>query len=97
MRVRVALNVEKPLKRRIKIKRVGDSWSWINFKYERLGTFCFVCGKHGHEERECSVVYDNPEREISRAYVSWLRAPSKNASMNTGSRWLRNVNDGSNA
>ena len=30
----VALNVERPLKRRMKIKREGDSCSWNNFKYE---------------------------------------------------------------
>ena len=81
----------------MKIKREGDTWSWINFKYERLSTFCFVCGKLGHAERECSVVYDNPDKQIFRAYGSWLRAPTKNASMNVGSRWLRNVNDGSSA
>ncbi|XP_074346890.1 uncharacterized protein LOC141685700 [Apium graveolens] len=32
MRIRVALNIEKPLKRRIKLKRENGSWSWINFK-----------------------------------------------------------------
>lgn len=95
VRVRVAINVEKPLKRRMKIKREGDAWSWINFKYERLSSFCFVCGKLGHAERECSVVYAHPEKTIVRAYGSWLRAPAKNASMNMGSRWLRNVNDSS--
>lgn len=88
VRVRVAMNVDKPLKRRMKIKREGDAWSWINFKYERLNTFCFVCGKLGHAERDCSVVYANPEKTVARAYGSWLRAPTKNA---------RNGNDGGNA
>lgn len=68
VRVRVAINVEKPLKRRMKIKREGDAWSWVNFKYERLSSFCFVCGKLGHAESDCSVVYDNPDKEIARAY-----------------------------
>lgn len=44
-RIRVRIDVCKPLKRRMKIKREGGDWSWINFKYERLSTFCFVCGK----------------------------------------------------
>lgn len=97
VRVRVAMNVDKPLKRRMKIKRKGDVWSWINFKYERLSTFCFVCGKLEHAERDCNVVYDNPEKTIVRAYGPWLRAPTKSASLNVGSKWLRNVTDGGNA
>lgn len=48
VRVRVALNVEKPIKRRMKIKREGAEWSWIYFKYERLGTFGFICRVLGH-------------------------------------------------
>ncbi|KAL8128213.1 hypothetical protein AgCh_014971 [Apium graveolens] len=93
-RIRVTLDVEKPIKRRMKLKRDGNAWSWINFKYERLGTFCFVCGRIGHSERDCNVVYANPDKVVDRAYGPWLRAPSKNASVNAGSRWLRNVADG---
>lgn len=48
MRARVTMDINKPLKRRMKIKRKGGTWSWINFKYERLSTFCFVCGLMGH-------------------------------------------------
>lgn len=91
IRIRVALNVDKPLKRRIKIKREGNTWSWINFKYEKLGTFCFVCGVIGHSERDCAAVYANPNKLDEKAYGTWLRAPSRNARSNTGSRWIRNV------
>lgn len=95
--IRVLLNVEKPLRRRLKIRREGDSWSWVNFKYERLGTFCFVCGILGHSERDCSIIYANPDKVVERAYGVWLRAPTKNAAkINTGARWLRNTSvDGS--
>lgn len=90
VRIRVFLNVEKPLKRRLKIKREGDSWCWLNFKYERLGMFCFVCGIIGHTERDCNVVYANPEKMIEKAYGVWLRAPNKGAKSNPGARWLMN-------
>lgn len=56
------MDIQKPLHRRMKIKREGGSWSWINFKYEMLGTFCFVCGIVGHTERDCNIVYENPEK-----------------------------------
>lgn len=78
----------------MKIKREGGTWSWINFKYERLSTFCFVCGKLGHSERDCNIVYANPGKEMEREYVTWLRAPGKNIKSGSGSRWLRNADGG---
>lgn len=62
------MSVVKPLKRNMKIKRDGGNWSWINFNYERLSTFCFVCGLLGHSERDCPVVYANPKKEFDRDY-----------------------------
>lgn len=96
VRIRVKINIMKPLRRRMKIKREGGSWSWINFKYERLGNFCFVCGLLGHTERECDIVYANPEKKVECAYGVWLRAPSRNVKNNTGARWLRNMEGGNN-
>ncbi|XP_074336503.1 uncharacterized protein At4g02000-like [Apium graveolens] len=86
VRIRVNLNIQKPLKRRMKIKREGGNWGWVNFKYERLGSFCFVCGIIGHTERECNIVYANPEKEIERAYGTWLRASGRGGKQNAGAR-----------
>lgn len=72
LRARITINIEKPLKRIMKIKHEGDSSSWINFKYEWLNTFYFVCGILGHTERDCNVVYANPDKIIERAYGTWL-------------------------
>ncbi|WOH11567.1 hypothetical protein DCAR_0831056 [Daucus carota subsp. sativus] len=80
----------------MKIKREGGDWSWVNFKYERLSTFCFVCGRLGHSERDCNVVYANPGKEIERTYGTWLRAPNKNTKIEIASRWLRNGESNSN-
>lgn len=86
VRIRVTMNVDKPLKRRMKLKRDVNNWNWINFKYERLSSFCFVCGIIGHSERECSVVYANPDKLVERAYGVWLRAPSRNSKAGAGAR-----------
>lgn len=94
VRIRVVLDIQKPLRRRMKIKREGGAWSWLNFKYERLGTFCFVCGILGHTERECNVVYENPEKEIERAYGVWLRAQNRNSKSGIVARWLRSSDGG---
>lgn len=63
-RIRVVMDTDKPLKRRMKVKREGGEWTWINFKYERLSTFCFVCGLLGHSDRDCGIVYANPDKNI---------------------------------
>lgn len=94
VRIRVTMNINKPLKRRMKIKLEGNSSSWINFKYEKLGTFCFVCGIIGHSERNCAIVYANPDKQIDKAYGTWLRAQSRGAKPNVGSRWIRNTGGG---
>ncbi|WOH11863.1 hypothetical protein DCAR_0831359 [Daucus carota subsp. sativus] len=95
-RIRVTMDLDKPLKRRMKIKREGGDWSWVNFKYERLSTFCFVCGMLGHSDRDCGIVYANTEKEIERAYGTWLRAPTRNTNtQNMGARWLRSSMNGS--
>ncbi|XP_074346236.1 uncharacterized protein LOC141685007 [Apium graveolens] len=94
IRIRVVLNTEKPLKRRMKIKREGNNWSWINFKYEKMGTFYFVCGIIGHSERDCAIIYANHDKQIDKAYGTWLRAQSKGAKPNAGSRWIRNAGRG---
>lgn len=41
MGIKVSIDVYKPLKRFKKIKKVGRDFSVVNFKYEKLGTFCF--------------------------------------------------------
>lgn len=74
VRIRATLDIHKPLKRLMKIKREGKNWSWVNFKYERMGSFCFVCGIMGHTDTECIIVYANPDMEIERVYGTWLRA-----------------------
>ncbi|KAK1390943.1 hypothetical protein POM88_019121 [Heracleum sosnowskyi] len=94
LRVRVKVDVNKPLKRRMKVRRTGDAWFWINFKYENVPTFCFICGVLGHSERFCSRLFVVPENEITKPYGDWMRAPFKRQIKLIGAKWLRNGSEG---
>lgn len=59
MRIKIKLNVRKPLKRKKKIKRKNGSEFIVTCKYERLGDFCFACGLVTHTERFCRRSMDN--------------------------------------
>ncbi|TYI74850.1 hypothetical protein E1A91_D07G233300v1, partial [Gossypium mustelinum] len=53
-RLRVLLNVQKPLRRGIFVSIGSGNKSWIPFKYEKLPTYCFGYGKLGHGIHDCS-------------------------------------------
>ncbi|KAF7146204.1 hypothetical protein RHSIM_Rhsim04G0115200 [Rhododendron simsii] len=53
LRVRVWLDVSKPLKKGFFLRRSKEDDIWVRFKYERLSDFCYGCGKVSHTVNEC--------------------------------------------
>ncbi|XP_052484766.1 uncharacterized protein LOC128039888 [Gossypium raimondii] len=47
-RLKINLNVQKPLRRGIFVSSDNRNQWWISFKYEKLPLFCFGCGRLGH-------------------------------------------------
>nr|POF04633.1 hypothetical protein CFP56_39167 [Quercus suber] len=45
---------------------------WVTFKYERLLTICFLCGRIEHNDRHCPTFSDEQKRE--HQYRDWIRA-----------------------
>lgn len=93
MRVRVTMDLSKPLKRRMKLRKTGNEWFWITFKYENAPVFCFICGLLGHSDKFCSQLFDKPENEIVRPYGAWMRAPLRRQTKMIGAKWLRTGED----
>ena len=55
MRVRIELPIDKPFRRGGNITNAEGVRCPIIFRYERLPTFCYICGIIGHDEKHCSV------------------------------------------
>ncbi|MBA0685278.1 hypothetical protein Goari_012949, partial [Gossypium aridum] len=53
-RHRIQLDVQKPLRRGIFVLIDNQRKSWISFKYEKLLTFYFGCGRMRHGLKECT-------------------------------------------
>ncbi|CAN0825148.1 hypothetical protein LINGRAHAP2_LOCUS322 [Linum grandiflorum] len=72
MRIRVEVNVKKPLRRGVLLE-VDNENVWFKIAYERLPIFCYNCGLLGHIQKECEM-----ERvpEDEQQYGGWLRALS---------------------
>ncbi|KAL8457682.1 hypothetical protein ACS0TY_035523 [Phlomoides rotata] len=88
IRVRIRLDVTKPLKQGMTVARKNDSPVWVPFKYERLPSLCFFCGMLGHMKRECDLVEEGehllevPDAKLP--FGDWLRAsPAKRPSVTT--------------
>lgn len=92
--VRVTLDVLKPLKRRMQVGKAGAGWDWINFKYENVPTFCFICGLLGHSDKLCSRLFVTKESDIVKPYGDWMRAPFRRQVKPIGAKWLRSGNEG---
>ncbi|KAJ1382959.1 Zinc finger, CCHC-type [Sesbania bispinosa] len=54
MRVRVQVNIKKPLVTGFWLLRKDLPKKWIFIKYERLQGFCYNCGVIGHDNKKCS-------------------------------------------
>ena len=72
LRVRVQMDVGQPLKRRMRIEKRDCDWIWVEFRYERLPNFCFICGCLGHIDRKCKKLYDSPDGNVLKPYGVWM-------------------------
>ena len=55
MRVRVIVDVSKPLCRERKISWDVNCEGWATFMYERLPNICYWCGSVFHDDKDYSL------------------------------------------
>ena len=58
LRIIVDLPIEKPLRRGGHVVNKSGEKFWITFRYERLPTFCYLCGLLGHDDKHCKIHID---------------------------------------
>jgi 14-3-3 protein epsilon len=92
MHIRVLVDVRLPLKRSKKITKQGGDCKLVHFKYERLWTFCYVCGLLGHSENRCPKLFDMVTTTATRGWSPELRADT-GRKQGGESKWLRHGGD----
>ncbi|KAL8548303.1 hypothetical protein ACS0TY_007578 [Phlomoides rotata] len=94
VRIRVEVDTVSPLKCWKKIAQKNGEPFVVNFKYEKLNTFCFVCGLLGHPENFCEIRYASSEIEPKHEWGPFLKAPDRRGRHVVVNRWLRETSDG---
>ncbi|MBA0603923.1 hypothetical protein Gorai_025059 [Gossypium raimondii] len=92
MRVRVLIDVKKPLKRK-KQDLCNVVRSYVKFKYERLSLFCFYCGRLGYNDSFCEIKMMTRADTEELGWDLSLRAQSRRA-LSMNSIWLREEEEG---
>ena len=76
LRVRVSMDITKPLPRCCKLKCDGKHIGWALLKFERLPNFCNWCGRVNHVEKDCEVWFTGRKklRKEDQQFGDWFRA-----------------------
>lgn len=81
LRIKVAVDVDNPLKRGLFLLNDDLDKIWYKVTYERLPMFCFLCGILGHGEANCPTRYEENFVEPTEGlpYGKWMRATGEGA------------------
>ena len=77
IRLRIDIDINKPLVPGVFLPRKNNDDLWIGFKFEKLPEVCFSCGKIGHLMRDCSIAITTLSNQFGvrfTAFGDWLSA-----------------------
>ncbi|MBA0734362.1 hypothetical protein Gogos_018279 [Gossypium gossypioides] len=92
LKIRVELDVRKPLKRRKKIVLPLSKFTYVNFRYERLTLFCFLCGCLGPNHKFCPITLNRRGVIMDFGWNISLKEKVRRANT-TNNVWLREERD----
>ncbi|CAN0859768.1 hypothetical protein LINGRAHAP2_LOCUS7755 [Linum grandiflorum] len=88
MRIQVELDVRRPLKSTKKVRLHGDVSAVCKFRYERLQSFCFICGIMGHTDKYCEAHFHFPVDQIVCKWDDSIRVQPRNPKQQLAAKWL---------
>ena len=76
MRVRVVVDITKPLCRDRRVMWDQSSEGWISFKYEHLPNICYRCGQLSHDDKDCILWIQSKGSLLKEdwQFGPWIRA-----------------------
>lgn len=79
VRLRILLDLKKPIKKGTKIRVGTSNPCWLPVTYERLPTFCYYCGHLGHSHKDCEQLNEHEEvrgetSDEQLPFGDWMRA-----------------------
>ena len=74
--IRVMIDISNPLCKGRKVQLGDSSQFWVDFKYERMPIFSYLCGMVTHDENDCLVGLRRTEQMNAedKPFGPWLRA-----------------------
>ena len=76
VRVRVKIDITKPLCWGRMVQLIGSNRRWVSFEYKHLSIYCYWCGKLDHDKKDCRL-WIQSNGSLSREeqqYGPWLKA-----------------------
>ena len=76
LRVRVTVDITKPLPHCCKLRATRKHFGWVGIRYECLPNFCYWCGRVSHSERDCEIWLRGKGslKKEEQQYSEWMRA-----------------------
>ncbi|CAL8076153.1 unnamed protein product [Prunus armeniaca] len=101
LQVRTQLDVDQPLIRGAFVQFPDDGAKWVNFQYEFLPEYCFVCGHLGHPSR-IYIEKLEADQDLTESKVEVLHNFSELEAVDDLSGWRlrfgeRNLSQGNNS
>ncbi|KAK4413609.1 hypothetical protein Salat_2773600 [Sesamum alatum] len=77
LRIRVSLDITKPLRRVLKLRTSMGDELLLSLSYKRLPNYCYLCGRLGHLSKSCAMQFVDGfvDPGINVPFGPWLRAP----------------------